>query len=200
MRILLLIGGLVGAAASGWATPINYTFILTAPAGPATTLLVNSVEDPTVQLQLSALLGTVQITSAGAGVLSTPTDVLDIEGGDRLIFTPVGLFGPVTLVSAVFGNVDTGSGNSGDQAIAFLDGVGGSAFNLPVSPTSYSVNGAFNATAAFQNSDGNDDFRVQSIVIRGDATAPPPTVPEPSTWTLLGAGVAAAAWLRRRKQ
>ena len=189
----------MSTAGSGSAALIDYTFVLTAPAGPSSTLLIGSVENAAVQIQLSALAGTVQITSAGAGVLSGPTDNLDIEGGDRLILTPVGFFGPFTLVSVVFGNVDTGSGNSGDQAITYLDGVAGSAFTLPATPGAHAPNSPFNATVGFQNSDGNDDFRVQTIVIRGDVNGPA-SVPEPSTWTLIGTGVAGLAWLRRRKR
>jgi hypothetical protein len=199
MRTLLLVGGLITTAVSGWAVPINYTFVFTTPAGPGSTLLVGSLEDVNVQIQLSALAGTVQITAPGAGVLSSPTDNLDIEGGDRLILTPVGFFGPFTFVSAVFGNVDTGPGNSGDQAIPYFDGVAGSVFILPVAPTAYVANAPFNSTLGFQNSDGNDNFRVQSIIIRGDASRLS-GVPEPSTWTLLGAGVAGLACLRRRKR
>jgi hypothetical protein len=198
MRTLLFVGGLVSAAVSGWAAPINYTFNFTTAAGPGATLLVTSVEDVNVQIQLSALVGTVQMTSAGAGVLSSPTDNLDIEGGDRLILTPVGFTGPFTLVSVVFGNVDTGGGNSGDQAVTYLDGVAGSPFTLPATPGVHAPASPFNSTVGFQNSDGNDDFRVQTIVIRGEASGPG-NVPEPATWTLIGAGVVGLAWLRRRR-
>ena len=199
MKFVTLLCGLLAVSAPCWAVPIDYTFNLTTPAGPGATLLVSSFEDAAVQIQLSALVGTVQIDTDGAGVISGVGDVLDIEGGDRLIITPQGFVGPFTFVSAIFGNVDTGGGNSGDEAIPYLDGVAGSTITLPAAFGVHAANLAFNSTVAFQNSDGNDDFRVRQIIIRGEAERTNPVVPEPSTWTLLGVGIAGLAWLRRRK-
>jgi hypothetical protein len=198
MKRLPILGYLLFAA-SAWAVPINYTFDLTAPAGPAATLTVAANEDSNVQIQLSTLTGNVQTTALGAGVLSSTGDEIDIEGGDKLIITPLpGTFvGPYVLVSALFGNVDTGPGNSGDQAVPYVDGAAGSSFDVPVSPTAYAPNAAFNTSVAFQNSDGNDDFRVSQIVINGSAAS---AVPEPSAWTLLGLGVAGIALIRWRNR
>jgi hypothetical protein len=91
MKFLTLLSGLLAVSAPCWAVPIDYTFNLTTPAGPGATLLVSSLEDAAVQIQLSAAVGTVEIDAVGAGVLSGVGDLLDIEGGDRLIFTPPGL-------------------------------------------------------------------------------------------------------------
>jgi len=44
--------------------------------------------------------------------------------------------------------------------------------------------------------DGDDDFEVSQIVL--DVTVG--EVPEPSTWTLFGLGIAGLAWMRRRKR
>ena len=161
MRFLVLAAGVLGAATAARAIPINYTFNLTTLLGPSSTLTISANEDPAVQIQLSALAGTVQTTALGAGVLSSVGDTIDIEGGDRLIITPVvaTFVGPYTFVSATFGNVDTGNGNSGDQTIPHLDGVAGATVVLPVSPTAISPNSVFNTSVGFQNNDGNDDFR-----------------------------------------
>jgi hypothetical protein len=196
MKRLPIIAFLLGAALSARAAPIDYTFDLTALAGPAGTLLISANEDSNVQIQLSALTGNVQIDAAGAGVLSSTGDELDIEGGDRLIITPIpgSFIGPYTLISVQFGNVDTGPGNSGDQAVPYVDGVAGSPFNLAPFPGAYSPNAAFNTNVAFENSDGNDDFRISQIIINGAAAAS--AIPEPSAWTLLGLGVVGLAVIR----
>ena len=106
-----------------------------------------------------------------------------------MILTPQ-FTGPFTLTSVTFGNVDTGSGNSGDDWIDYLDGISAGTFTLPNSGVSIggaSVPGSdtFSTSIAFAGSDGNDNFRVTQIVIDGIAGE----VPEPTTWTLFGAGI-----------
>jgi hypothetical protein len=198
MKRLPLFVSLIVAVTAASAAPINYTFDLSSPGGPATTLLVSAIEDPNVQIELSALSGTVQIDASGAGVLSGMGDSLDIEGGDRLIITPLaGTFvGPYTFVSATFGNVDTGPGNSGDEGVPVLDGVAGSDVTLPAAPATYAPSSVFNTSVAFENNDGNDDFRLLQVVINGDAAAT--AVPEPSTVSLLGLSLLGLAFLGRR--
>jgi hypothetical protein len=166
-----------------------------------TTLTISSVEDVNVQVTLSTLTGIVGVDGSGAVVIATTGNNTDIQQNERLIITPQ-FIGPFTLSTVTFGNVETGGGNSGDQSIVYLDGVSAGAFNLPNSGVTIggaSVPGSdiFTTSIAFAGSDGNDDFRVTQIVIDGIANSA--AVPEPATWTLLGFGVAALAWFRRKR-
>ena len=195
----LAVGMLVLSVSSAFGA--LYTFNLTnATLTSGTTLTISSVEDVNVQITLSTLAGQVGMDANGAGVIATAGNSTDIQQGERLIITP-GFVGPFTLSSVTFGNVDTGGGNSGDQSIVYLDGTDSGTFVLPnsgvaVGGAGVPGNDTFTTTIAFGASDGNDDFRVTQIVLDGIGTT---SVPEPSTWTLFGVGVAALAWFRRKR-
>ena len=191
-----------------------YTFDLTTATRQVNgTFVIGANEDSSVQIQLTALVtpaniaGSVVLDTDGAGVTadgqgggSVPED--QITGGanaEALIITP--LTGTAFAIQSVtFTNTE-----SGDDAFIYLDdptqlntaafdidiGTTGSTFNWVAPP-----NTTFTTNVTFRNTQGNDDFKVSEIVL--DITVG--EVPEPSTWTLFGIGIAGLAWFRRRKQ
>jgi hypothetical protein len=63
------------------------------------------------------------------------------------------------------------------------------------------VPGSIGNTLTFIIADNNDDVLDTAIYLQGLGNAPPPTVPEPSSVTLLALGVAGtAAWMWRRRK
>ncbi len=199
-----------------------YTFDLTNPTRIATTtggsFIISSNEDPLVQVELTALATSQNspsiavLTPLGAGVDDGQgggnTGEDDIEGGARaetLVITPINLGGPFTAVvdSVTFTNTEATQG--GDEAAIFLDQLSNTPDHIQdiSAPGTFlwdpQANGdpdTFTSFIAFDNSDGNDDYRVSQIVL--DITVG--EIPEPSTWTLFGLGVAGLAYLRRRKK
>ena len=190
-----------------------YTFNLTAsPRITSTTgggIIVSSVEDANVTVTLTALasgspsIAVLNPTGAGVddgnGGGSVGED--NIEGGagaETLVITPSGT-SPFTLVSVTFTNTETSGG--GDDAAIFLDQLASENFDIPIGHASGTstfnapANTTFTTFVAFENTDGNDDFLVSQIVLDIDTAA----VPEPTTWTLLGAGIAALALIRRKR-
>ena len=150
------------------------------------------------------------VTADGQGGGSSPDD--NIEGGasaEALIITPVNTDGSplapftATVQSVTFTNTESGGG--GDDAAIFLDDAtasGGAAFDIPIAPPNGTFtwspaagSATFTSNISFRNSDGNDDFKVSEIVLDINVGE----VPEPSTWTLFGLGIAGLAWMRRRK-
>lgn len=207
----------------------SYTFNLTnltrTTSGLGLPLFVGSNEDPLVQIQLTALAtssntgSVVVITPEGTGVDNGQgggnLGLDDIEGGagaEALIITPLIGTGPFTIESITFTRTETLNG--GDQARVYLDNTaivnctaGNNCTNVEIGsglvqdggtfnwvPTANSQQ--FNTNITFRNDDGNDDYRLSQIVLDINTAA----VPEPSTWTLFGVGVAALAWFRRKRK
>lgn len=204
---------LVGASSAFGAL---YTFDLTSATRITSTvgggLVITSNEDSNVTVVLTALATSqsspsiVVVNSAGAGVDdgqgggSVGED--DIEGGagaETLIISPYLGGSPftATVESVTFSNVETTGG--GDDATIFLDSV--ETFDIAIGDGSGSftwnapANTTFSTSISFENSDGNDDFEVSQIALDIASSS----VPEPATWTLLGFGVAALVWVRRRR-
>lgn len=186
-----------------------YTFDLTSAtrltSTPGGGLVITSGEDPGVTVTLTALAGgspsIVVINSAGSGVSANGSDDIQTTGGgETLIISPLLGGSPFTadVQSVTFSNVD--SAVDGDDATVFLDGVSSGDIAIDVSTPTYTWNApastTFTSNISFAGVDGNDDFEVSQIVL--DITVG--EVPEPSTWTLFGLGIAGLAWMRRRKR
>ena len=207
LAVFMLVAGVTSAFGA------MYTFDLT--SGTRTvqgTFVIGANEDSSVQIQLSSLVtpaniaGNVVMDTDGTGVTadgqgggSSPLD--DIEGGasaEALIITPI-TGSAFAVESVTFTNTE-----SGDDAFIYLDdptAAGAEDFDIDIDSSNPFVWNApasttFNSTISFRNSDGNDDFKIGEIVL--DITVG--EVPEPSTWTLFGIGIAGLAWLRRRKR
>ena len=150
------------------------------------------------------------VTADGQGGGSSPLD--NIEGGasaEALVITPVNTDGSAlgpftaTVTSVTFTNTELGGG--GDDASIFLDNttdpqipdfdiqIGSAGGTFLWTPAAGSA--TFTTNIAFRNSDGNDDFKISEIVLDINVGE----IPEPSTWTLFGLGIAGLAWFRKRK-
>ncbi|MCB9383861.1 MAG: PEP-CTERM sorting domain-containing protein, partial [Bryobacterales bacterium] len=198
-----------------------YTFNLTSNTRIASTvgggLVVASVEDAAITIQLTALAGpsnsgsVAVITSTGAGVDDGngggAVGEDDIEGGagaEALVLTPLlSSPAPFSIVSVTFTNTETG-----DDARIYLDHTANDNCTIANNCTAIDIDSSnpyqwvptvnsqqFSTNITFRNDDGNDDYRVSQIVL--DIT--PAAVPEPSTWTLFGLGAAALAFFRRKR-
>lgn len=191
-----------------------YTFDLTTATRQVNgSFTVGANEDSGVQIQLTALVtaanvaGQVVLNSDGAGVTASsqggsggPGD--QIKGGpngEALIITP--LTGTAFAIQSV---TFTNTENTDDASIYLDDptALNAAAFNIDIGTTGSTFNWVapgsttFTTNVAFRSPRENDDFKVSEIVL--DITVG--EVPEPSTWTLFGIGIAGLAWLRRRKQ
>ena len=199
-----------------------YTFDITGDArtGIGGSILISSNEDVNVQIELTALATSqnnpsiVVLTPIGAGVDDGQgggnAGEDDIEGGARaetLVITPILPGGaPFTAVVDSVTFTNTEAANGGDEAAIFLDQISNTPDHIQnISDASGTflwdpqANGdpdTFTTFIAFDNSDGNDDYRVRQIVL--DITVG--EIPEPSTWTLFGLGIAGLAYMRRRKK
>lgn len=188
-----------------------YTFDLTSATRVETTVgggfVISSDEDPLVTIELTALMDSQSSASAvvrtisGAGVNSLGGGDNNIGGGpgaETLMIAPTAT-GPFSLSSVTFTLTETTGG--GDDATIFLDQFASEFADIPIGDASgtftyNSPSNTFTTFVAFENSDDNDNFAVSQIVL--DITVG--EVPEPSTWTLFGLGVAGLAWMRRSKR
>jgi hypothetical protein len=113
------------------------------------------------------------------------------SGFDSLTFSFSGL---VTLLDARFSYVD--SGGDGDE-FSLQAGLFNDSYTIPevglITNLSISAN-----EFIFGVTDANDDYRIASMIVNFDDQAPVPT-PEPSTWLLLGSGLAGLIFWQRKR-